>query len=231
MKEHMRNHPETTAGKIVRKVTLEASIKYGDDEDMWHHIVAELGPEKAMEKLLIRIRMEVIGKTPKNRNQFDPNYFLSKIYGLDHGIITMDSNKLKDNWREKIKNLEEFRASKRFSVYRWENHDDKVRSYEDNDDIEGDHDDLSDESDIDAGPNIPDLSDRDLPKRIICFSSQKLLKLFSKCAKSSVDGTFKSSSVLWSQQFIWMIKEKHSWIPAIWGWLPDKTEQTYKVFF
>ena len=28
-----------------------------------------------------------------------------------------------------------------------------------------------------------------------------------------------------------MIKEKHSWIPAIWGWLPDKTEQTYKVFF
>ena len=44
MKEHMRNHPETTAGKIVRKVTLEASIKYGDDEDMWHHIVAELGP-------------------------------------------------------------------------------------------------------------------------------------------------------------------------------------------
>ena len=143
----------------------------------------------------------------------------------------MDSNKLKDNWREKIKNLEEFRASKRFSVYRWENHDDKVRSYEDNDDIEGDHDDLSDESDIDVGPNIPDLSDRNLPKRIICFSSQKLLKLFSKFPKSSVDGTFKSSSVLWSQQFIWMIKEKHSWIPAIWGWLPDKTEQTYKVFF
>ena len=56
--------------------------------------------------------MEVIGKTPKNRNQFDPNYFLNKIYGLDHGIITMDSNKLKDNWRKKIKKLEEFRASK-----------------------------------------------------------------------------------------------------------------------
>ena len=68
-------------------------------------------------------------KNPKNRNQFDPNYFSSKIYGLDHGIITMDSNKLEDNWREKIKNLEEFRASKMFSVYRWENHDDKARSY------------------------------------------------------------------------------------------------------
>ena len=28
-----------------------------------------------------------------------------------------------------------------------------------------------------------------------------------------------------------MVKVKHSWIPAIWGWLPDKTEESYKVFF
>ena len=28
-----------------------------------------------------------------------------------------------------------------------------------------------------------------------------------------------------------MIKLKGYWIPVVWGWLPDKTEESYKVFF
>ena len=76
-----------------------------------------------------------------------------------------------------------------------------------------------------------DLLNRDLPKRILAFTSTKLLKQLGNNLKTSVDGTFRSSCALWTQQFIWMVKVKGYWIPAVWGWLPDKTEISYKVFF
>ena len=77
-----------------------------------------------------------------------------------------------------------------------------------------------------------DLIDRDLPKRVLAFTSTKLLKKLSQNKKTSVDGTFKSSCSLWKQQFIWMVKTKSGyWIPVVWGWLPDKMETSYKVFF
>ena len=77
-----------------------------------------------------------------------------------------------------------------------------------------------------------ELVDRDLPKRVLAFTSHKLLKQLGKNYKTSVDGTFKSSCSLWSQQFIWMVKAKSGyWVPVVWGWLPDKTQVSYKVFF
>ena len=58
-----------------------------------------------------------------------------------------------------------------------------------------------------------------------------MLQLLGKGYKTKVDGTFKSSCSLWAQQFIWMVKAKGFWIPVVWGWLPDKKEESYKVFF
>ena len=81
------------------------------------------------------------------------------------------------------------------------------------------------------GPETPPPASKSLPKRVLAFSSQKLLNLFSKCKRGSVDGTFKSSCKLWKQQFIFMLKYKEHWIPVVWGWLPDKSEESYKVFF
>ena len=70
-----------------------------------------------------------------------------------------------------------------------------------------------------------------LPKRVLAFSSEKLLKLFETnlTGRSSLDGTFKSIPVLWKQLFIWMIKYEGFWIPVVWSWLPDKSEESYKV--
>ena len=31
--------------------------------------------------------------------------------------------------------------------------------------------------------------------------------------------------------FVWMIRFAGFWIPVVWGWLPDKNVQSYKVFF
>lgn len=66
--------------------------------------------------------------------------------------------------------------------------------------------------------------EKDLPKRVLAFTSKKLLSQLAKNFKSSVDGTFKSSCSLWGQQFIWMVKRKGYWTPQVWGWLSDKTE-------
>ena len=70
------------------------------------------------------------------------------------------------------------------------------------------------------------------PRRILVFTSAKLLKLFEKnYGKSSVDGTFKAIPILWKQLFISMMKIEGFWIPVAWAWLPDKNLQSYKVFF
>ena len=53
---------------------------------------------------------------------------------------------------------------------------------------------------------VDDLSERDLPKRILTFTTRKLLKQLGNKLKSSVDGTFKSSCSLWGQLFVWMVR-------------------------
>jgi hypothetical protein len=81
----------------------------------------------------------------------------------------------------------------------------------------------------DGGPESPPPSTKCLPKRVLAYSSKKLLKMFSKCKKGSLDGTFKSCCKLWTQQFVFMLKSNKHWIPVVWSWLPDKTEESYKV--
>ena len=102
-----------------------------------------------------------------------------------------------------------------------------MREYEEEEDIEenpkpnSSHDEKEDIS-----PN-----DKDLPKRVLAFSSKKLLRLFEKHLKTSVDGTFKSSCFLWYQQLRCSVKLSGYWIPVVWGWLPDKSLTSYKVIF
>ena len=76
-----------------------------------------------------------------------------------------------------------------------------------------------------------EIFEKDLPKRVLVYTSKKLLQRFSQHLKTSIDGTFKSSSKLWSQQFIWLTKSKGFWVPSAFGWLPDKSEESYKVLF
>ena len=76
-----------------------------------------------------------------------------------------------------------------------------------------------------------DVTSSVFPKRVLAFSSEKLIRQLSRNLKSSVDGTFKSSCTLWRQLFIWMVKDNGYWFPVVFGWLPDKSEISYKVFF
>ena len=48
------------------------------------------------------------------------------------------------------------------------------------------------------------VNEKDLPKRVLAFTTKNLMEQLGNNLKTSVDGTFKSSCSLWGQQFIWM---------------------------
>ena len=194
MKEIVRKDPTQPVGKAVRTVRVQAAELYSNDDDFYSHLITELGTDSALEKQLLRIRTDVIGKTPKSRNEFNPEEFLSGIY-KDNDIIILDSNKLDDNWRRLID------KRNNSSEYNWERLNESMTQ------IERDYHIVDIDSSEDVTEEV-DISDRDLPKRVLAFTSKKLLMELSLHQKSSVDGTFKSSCSLFRQQFIWMVKSK-----------------------
>ena len=234
MKEIVRKDPHKPVNEAVRNIRRQYAEKYDDEDDLFDQIMAELGPDKPLEKQLLRVRKEIIGKTPINRDRFDPKYFLRRLFGKEHNIVTLDSNKLETGWRDKLS------QKNPNTKYRWDNLVTEVREYEDTcadgeegatikdcpNEEEGHFD--EDTKNLDE-PEYPNLEGKDLPKRVLGFSSVKILKLYGKHLKSSLDGTFKSACFLWSQSFIWMVKYFGHWVPAVHAWLPDKTEQSYKV--
>ena len=158
----------------------------------------------------------------------------------------LDSDKLSNNWKEKINkiNLK--------TKYRWNKESEDLREYEDEDkenreteteedDIEDniEDNDVQDEGSTKKSGDRPEEQERSgqnkpcniKPKRVLVYTSKKLIKQLTKNLKTSVDGTFKSSCKIWGQSFIWMVKQRSYWVPVCWGWLPDKTSISYKVFF
>ena len=164
------------------------------------------------------MRHEIIGPTPRSRNDFDPLNFLEKVFGNDDEFIVLDSNNLDASWRKDIEDVNEG------TEFHWEKFDESVRNIETQFHL--------DESDTcSANQANTEVHEKDLPKRLLIYTSKTLLARLSLNLKCSVDGTFKSSSKLWAQQFIMMSKSKGYWIPTCFGWLPDKSEISYKVFF
>ena len=228
MKHLVRKDPAKAVGKAVRAVRIEAAKEFSEDADFYQHLVAELGTDSALEKQLLRVRAEIIGPTPRSRNMFDPINFMKRIFG-DTNDVVCDSNNLEDGWRKEIN------KANIGSDYDWSKLNEEMLNMEELHTVEEEvletDEEIESSQALDNDIELDNLSDKDLPKRVLAFTSVKLLQLLGSNLKSSVDGTFKSSCSLWTQQFIWMVKLKGYWIPAVWGWLPDKTEVSYKVFF
>ena len=228
MKEIVRSNPTQAVGKAVRAIRIKASKEYRREKEFYSHLIAELGTDSALEKQLLRVRGDVIGNTPKSRNGFNPEDFLSGIYKEDNDIVVCDSNSLDSNWRGLID------KTKTDSEYHWEKMDENIINIEsefhsDEANVVENPEEIGDPESM--GMDDVGVNDKDLPKRVLAFSTKSLLEELAQNRKTSVDGTFKSSCSLWTQQFIWMIKSKGYWVPVVWGWLPDKKETSYKVFF
>ena len=63
------------------------------------------------------------------------------------------------------------------------------------------------------------------------LSSTFCLNLLAVCRKASVDGTFKIAPTNWAQILILMVKYDDKWVPVAFSFLPDKTEDSYTLFF
>ena len=162
-----------------------------------------------------------MGKMPRNRDHFDPRFFLKSVFG-DHKVEVLDSNKMTEGWQEKIN------KPNSNSRYNWDRLNDQMREHEvsdDTDDLNGDLIDVESmgpdehEESVESteGPEKPPSSNKSLPKRVLAYSSRKLLNLFSNCDRGSLDGTFKSCCKLWKQQFVFMFKSNGRWIPVVFG--------------
>ena len=232
MKLRVRSNPSDPVMATILEVREEAANIYGNDEELFNKITYELGANRPIVKQLLRARHDVIGKTPQNRNEFNVNEFMKNVFGESHGIEIMDSNNISENWRQKI----DVTDSK--TNFKWDL-EESVQCYENENNCEFENDCINQdivEEIINENSSIHyesnekvDLSSKDLPKRVLAFSTKNLLKLLHKHLRTSVDGTFKSNCFLWAQQFRWSAKISGYWIPIIWGWLPDKSLTSYKV--
>ena len=220
MKEMVRKDPQLPVSEAINKVRLEFARKYEPDDDTFDFVLAELGPNKPLARQLLRVREEVIGKMPLNRDEFQPNNFLVRLFGEKDDIEVMDSNDLEPGWENKLK------TSNIDSRYRWENYTAEVIDHESHLHDENENQDATNES---FDENTDDFEGFVRAKRVLAYSSPNLLKLFSKNLKSSVDGTFKSACTYYKQNFIWMLKVNGYWVPVVHGWLPDKSLTSYKV--
>jgi hypothetical protein len=201
MKSLVRKDPVRAVGKAVRAVRIEAAEEYGDDEDFCQNLIAELGTDSALEKQMLRVRIEIIGPTPKSRNLFDPEHFLTRIYGDKSNVIVCDSNKLDDKWRDAID------KHNTNADYDWSKLTEGMLNIEQ--EHHTDEEVIQEDEEVDEGTSeVEDISEKDLPKRVLAFTTKKLLKQLGNKLKSSVDGTFKSSCSLWGQMFVWMVKSK-----------------------
>ena len=99
MKEIVRKEPQEPVSGAIRTVRKNYAEIYDEDDDIFDHIIAELGPDKPIEKQLLRVREEIIGKSPINRNKFDK----SKKAQVDKSIQTLQTKFARDRAGENMK--------------------------------------------------------------------------------------------------------------------------------
>ena len=64
-------------------------------DQLLKNTASEIGTNHAPEQRLLRVRENSIGSLPKNKDRFDPKYFLKRVLKKKgEAIVILDSNKL-----------------------------------------------------------------------------------------------------------------------------------------
>ena len=211
--------PEARSDDVYRDVVVEYEEMHGQNEDLWDEAIAILPGKDNISRHMRKLRQKEYGPLPNNRNDFHPKKIIEETVG-GYKVDVLDSNDIKDksfyiglqNFKGFPANSEENEASDNPSntvLNRPGNLVDYSISSEDSED------------------SIPLVLK---PKRILAYTTKKLLKLFEQ-RKASSDGTFKISPTLWKQIYIIMIKFGNFWIPVLYALLPDKTKDSYFTLF
>ena len=219
-------------GRAKDKVMVETNLKYSKDPQLLLDIVSAM--PKRVDNTLILYRNKILGNVPTHRNEFDPESLLTRMEGGEK-IIVMDSlEDLPANWRT-IDLKEEYglkddrgddqqdTQSSGLSDAVSDSDPEEVRQHSSDSEVGEEND---GEEDITATADPP----LKAPKRVMLFTTVMLLGLLAKCRWGSVDGTFKSSTKHWKQLFVMLCCYEGAWIPIAFGWLPDKSFNSYLIF-
>ena len=68
MKELVRKEPQLVLSNAIHTIRRKYAEEFDDNDDLFEQIIAELGADKPILRQLLRVRNEIIGKTPRNRN-------------------------------------------------------------------------------------------------------------------------------------------------------------------
>ena len=228
MFDKVANNPEAKSDDVYRDVIVDYEERYGEQERIWDEAIANLPAKENLSRNLRYIRSRGHGPLPKNRDDFDAEAVVKDAIG-GHKVVVMDSNKMLD--KEYHGKLDEFRSDKTRNEA---DVADFIADSESNNDGNGDEEEANPLNaglvDYSISSSESDTTPINKPKRIIAYSTKKLLKIFRE-RKASGDGTFKVCPTLWKQLYIVMVKFSHSWIPVVYALLPDKTKETYFTFF
>ena len=235
MVEIVKKDPSAPVGEAIKAVKREIAEEHSDNEQLLKDIVSELGSNHSLELKLLRVRNKIIGPLPKSRDRFDPRHFLKKIFkNKAENVEVLDSNKLPENWRtlvDKVNPDSQYRWDKKERNQKYEEEPkDPMESEREStptesevlvEDIGAETENIPNDGvpmdnvlgpeeenhkDSTAEPEEPPPAGKDLPKRILAFTTKRLLQLFAKSRRGSLDGTFKSCCKMWCQQFVWMVK-------------------------
>ena len=244
-------NPETKADDAFRDVVTDFEDRFEDEELIWDDVVANLPNKETLSRNMRHIRSKQHGPLPRNRNDFDPETVVNDALG-GRKVIVMDSNKdLDEEYYVKVNDFENNRSD--FV----EDLEPFIRNGEDNLDTQSEDEETSMDEVTDSEKSAENLRNpfflgetssntsnesannpenlsagsayQKKPKRIIAYSTKKLLKIFAE-RKASGDG-FKICPSLWKQLYILMVKFSNSWIPVCYALLPDKCKETYFTFF
>ena len=147
-----------------------------------------LGSYHSLEQKLTDTRISIMGPTPLSRKDFVLAPFLEKGY-IKEDAIVLDSDTLEENFEDKMNN------NSSESSYNWEKLNEAMFELEDSDDLPDDdtHNGDDEHTEQEAVDHLSKV------KRVLAFTSERLLELFSQCKRGSLDGTFKSSKKLRKQ--------------------------------
>ena len=181
MKEKMRANPDHPVNEAIRAVKFEYAQRFSDSP-LLPEIVADLGSQSSLEQMCLRVRQAVIGKSPKGRDEWEPEKYLEGVYGEEHGAMVLDSSKLPDNWEQRIQGINDQ------TVYNWANLNNIEMEAEEDVEEEQEHEQHAEETVRNLDPE----ENREEFKCISCeprVEQQTKKKRDYKCSKCAYEGS------------------------------------------
>ena len=227
MYERVKADPLIPGDTVYRTVVTEYEDEYAENhEGVWDDATIKLTRKENIARHVRRVKATINGPVPQNRNEFDPETVVKQTLG-GKKVIVLDSNKhLGDDFDEQFKNFVDGQNISQNGG--------TLDSYLDgstNEVEEADGSMHNSENETSVEDNEDGYARSSMPKRVIIYTTNNLIKLLSEGKKSSGDGTFKTCPSLWKQIFIIMVKLNNQWIPVSYAMLPDKTQKSYFTMF